>query len=242
MPDPNDPRRAALQNITQSSRAYGRDRRRGDDASTDPAFRAALEMQDPEARRAALAEYARGRAQGMFAQPQAAPMPNGGDVVAQAFPDDNAFADVQRNAAPLPSQADVMGQMGVPSKLPAGKSMAFKVPDALGAGPPTPRQVPIQPPQSNARADEAEAKMAQEAAMMADRVRMYGGPNGMSDYQSGEMPGAEDSPETHQWLMNRGRQITAPNQAQVDADYADEAAEARDTARIENRITARRRR
>ena len=245
MPEP-DPRDRALQNIQDSSRAYGRGRRRGDTANVDPAFAAALEITDPEQRRAALSQYARQRAQSMF-EPEASPMPNGSALVRQAFPNGNAFADAQEGAMPLPSQADVMGQMGVPSKLPGGKLMAFKVPDTLNA-PQGPRQVPIQPPQSNARADEAEAKMAQEAAMMADRVRAYGGPNGMTDYQSGEMPGAEDSPETHQWLMSRGREITAPNQAQVDADFADEANEARDTQRIEaaapnpEQIMARRRR
>lgn len=98
MSDPNDPRAAALRNITQSSRDYGRDRRRGGDASTDPAFRAALEMQDPEARRAALAEYARGRARDLFPQaPQAAPIPQAPDPeAAQVRGDANMFADVQR--------------------------------------------------------------------------------------------------------------------------------------------------
>lgn len=69
MPDPNDPRARVLANITQSSRAFGRDRRRGEDASTDPAFQAALTERDPERRRAALSEYARGRARDLFPEP-----------------------------------------------------------------------------------------------------------------------------------------------------------------------------
>jgi hypothetical protein len=76
MPDPMDPRDAALANIQDSSRAFGRGRRRGDTANVDPAFAAALELTDPEQRRAALAQYARQRAQALFPE-QTAPVESG---------------------------------------------------------------------------------------------------------------------------------------------------------------------
>lgn len=109
MPDPSDPRMAAINNIQASSRAYGRSRRRGLSANEDPAFRAAMEIADPEQRRVALAQYARQRAAALF--PEQSAQPTGRDIVQQAFPSGDAFAQVQRRAPPMPSQADVMGQM-----------------------------------------------------------------------------------------------------------------------------------
>jgi hypothetical protein len=126
VPDPTDPRLAALQNVQDTSRAYGRGRRRREpDANVDPVFRAALETSDPEQRRAQMAEYARQRAQALFPQAPAMP-PTGGalagagaavrapvgargaQVVRDAFPQGNAFADV---GSPPPSEADVMSQI-----------------------------------------------------------------------------------------------------------------------------------
>lgn len=112
MPDPTDPRDAALSNIQDTSRAYGRGRRRGSTANVDPSFTAALELTDPEQRRAALAQYARQRAQGLFAPP-GNDMPQGSDVVQQAFPQGDAFAPVVQGAS-MPTQDDVMSQFGPP--------------------------------------------------------------------------------------------------------------------------------
>lgn len=56
------------------------------------------------------------------------------------------------------------------------------------------------------REEEAEEKMRQEAEMMAMRVQGRG-PDAMREYQSMPMPGDEDSPETHQALMARGREL-----------------------------------
>lgn len=123
MPDPTDPRLAALQNVQDTSRAYGRGRRRREDANVDPVFRAALETSDPEQRRAAMADYARQRAQGLFQQPAPpmagalagagaagrAPMgARGAQLVRDAFPEGEAFAGL---GTPAPSQASVIGQV-----------------------------------------------------------------------------------------------------------------------------------
>lgn len=152
MPDPTDPRDAALSNIQDTSRAYGRGRRRGSTANVDPAFTAALEITDPEQRRAALAQYARQRAQGVTGSP----------------------APISGNA--LPSQASVMSQ--------------------------------VMPPD---RAQMAEDKMRQESAMMADRLGRSGG---LSQWQNQPFPGPEDSPETHQFLMQSGNEIAGASEDQ----------------------------
>lgn len=133
MADPTDPQTAALANIQNAGRTYNRGRRRGAQANMDPAFLAAVETTDPAARREALAAYARSRASALF--PGGQEPPNGRDVVAQAFPQGNAFAPVERGAAPLPSQADVMSQVAPRRAVPMGQRM-----------------------------DEARAKMAEEAA------------------------------------------------------------------------------
>lgn len=92
MPDPSDPRLAALNNIQTQSRTYGRNRRRGIDANEDPAFRAAIEIADPEQRRAALAQYARQRASGLF-PPSGTPDTNASD-------DERMYRDIQIYGGP----------------------------------------------------------------------------------------------------------------------------------------------
>jgi hypothetical protein len=95
---------AALNNIQDSSRAYGRGRRRGTTANEDPAFRAALEIADPAARREAMAQYARQRAGAMFA-PEGnmapAPMPTQADVMSQVR-GEPAPAAINPNPAGMP--------------------------------------------------------------------------------------------------------------------------------------------
>lgn len=83
------------------------------------------------------------------------------------------------------------------------------------------------------RAQAAEDKQAQEARAMHERVRRYGGNTAERAYQEMPMPGDEDSPETHQALMQRGRDLLDPYQDEVDADFEDEANDHRDDMRIE---------
>ena len=114
---------AALNNIQASSRAYGRNRRRGLDANEDPAFRAAVEIADPEQRRAALAQYARERANALFATPADPGATSGRDIVNRAFPGGDAFADVTSAARPV-QQADLAPAMPPASAAAAGAAMA----------------------------------------------------------------------------------------------------------------------
>jgi hypothetical protein len=198
MPDPAE---QALENIQTSARGYNRGRRRGDTANVDPEFVAAMEITDPEQRRAALAQYARQRASSMFAPPGtptgATPMPQGADVVRQAFPEGDAFASVADSASQV-------------------------------------RQADVVPPAPPSRADMAEDKMQQSDTEMAALLGLYADPNAMARYQA-PIDDVEDSPRAFQIRQARGRKELAPFQSEIDADMADEAAEARDTARIERR-------
>ena len=216
MADPTDPQTAALANIQNAGRTYNRGRRRGAQANTDPAFLAAVETTDPAARREALAQYARGSASELFPGQAGSAPPNGRDVVNQAFPQGDAFAPVQAAAAPLPTQADVMSQVAPR------------------------RAVQINRQPDSARMEAAEAKMGEEGDTMFQNLQ-YAGPDAVAMYQdSTGMPGAEDSPEAHQWRMERGRKIMQstpdprapglPAQATVEDGYDEAAFDAAQTA------------
>lgn len=209
MPDPNDPRARALANITQSSRAFGRDRRRGEDASTDPAFQAALTERDPARRREMLAQYARGRAQDLF--------PPAPTAIRAPQPVDPRFADSEMKMRLEGNQmADRLRQSG---DLAAWQGMPFE-----GAAEDDGRS-------HLGRMDAGRELLERrdDANMFAD-VQRYA-PGDVDRYQNTPMVGAEDSPESHRARINAGKGILAG----AARDRLDEESEARDTARIEAR-------
>lgn len=243
-----DPRLAALQNIQDTSRAYGRSRRRGEpDANVDPAFRAAVEIADPEQRRAALAQYARQRAQGLFPQqgaPQGAqPAMQGRDIVAAAFPEGNAFAGVQRGAAPLPRQADVLAQLAADDGGGADDRMyadlqTYGGPGDLEAWQNMPLPAAEDAPESvRARTNFGKALLAPRYAESVDEgvANEMLGPNSLATpgdvraWQSTRLPGAEDSPEAARARQNSMKTILAPR----GSERIDEMNEREDTRRIE---------
>jgi hypothetical protein len=216
MPEP-DPRDRALQNIQDSSRAYGRGRRRGDTANVDPAFAAALEITDPEQRRAALSQYARQRAQGM--------MPQGG-------------ASMQGN--PLPSQASVMSQFAGPDRMQAAEDKQMQESGMMadrmrGAGLINPWQNQPMPgaedsPETHRMLMDSGREMQERQGddqMFADIKRFA--PEQMGRYQNIPMAGVEDSPEQFRARQNMGKQILAPTYG----DQIDERNDGLDDERIE---------
>jgi hypothetical protein len=212
MPDPSDPREAALNNIQDSSRAYGRGRRRGDTANVDPAFAAALEITDPEQRRAALAQYARQRAQALFPNEAQAPAP----VAITPRPQDPRMQAAEDKRG---EELDMMA-----GRLQGRPEMAEW------------QSAPMPGDEDSPETHSMLMDLGRELAMSGDDRQMAAdvgqwAPDRMSEYQNIPMVGAEDSPEQYQARQAAGKRILAPTYN----DQVDARNERNDTARIESR-------